>query len=183
MRHKTMPLHGHTSLAFVGAGSNQGDRMTMIADAAHRLAETSGIVDLVCSPIYETQPVGPVGPGTFLNAAFQLSLRISPMQLLTRMQQIELALGRRRPHCGPRPIDLDLLIYDDLVFQNDVLTVPHPRLIKRAFVLQPLADLAPEICHPESGLSVGELLAFLPQPTEIIRRFADPIMIACANAV
>jgi len=178
-----MPIQGHTSRAFVGAGSNQGDRMTMIVEAAHLLAETSGVVDLVCSPIYETQPVGPVGPEKFLNAAFQLSLRISPMQLLTRMQEIELSLGRRPPRCGPRPIDLDLLIYDDLVFQNDVLTVPHPRLIKRAFVLQPLADLAPETCHPESGLSVGELLAFLPQPNEIIRRFADPIVIAHANAV
>jgi 2-amino-4-hydroxy-6-hydroxymethyldihydropteridine diphosphokinase len=166
--------------AFVGVGSNLGDRLTMITEAAHHLSETPGIAALVCSPIYETQPVGPAGPGNFLNAVFQLSLRVSPMQLLRDLQEIEIALGRCPPHGGPRPIDLDLLIYDDLVLQNDVLTIPHPRLSKRAFVLKPLADLAPDTCHPESGLSVAELLALLPKTNEIIGRFADPIVIAHA---
>jgi len=177
-----MQTSGHTSRAFVGVGSNQGDRLMMITEAANRLTETPGIAELACSPIYETQPIGPAGPGAFLNAVFQLSLRVSPMQLLRRLQEIETALGRRPPHNGPRPIDLDLLLYDDLVFQNDVLIIPHPRLSKRAFVLQPLADLAPDICHPESGCSVGELLALLPKPNEIIGRFADPIVITHAYA-
>ena len=173
---------GHTSRAFVGVGSNQGDRLSMISEAAHGLTETPGIVELICSPIYETRPVGPAGPDTFLNAVFELSLRLSPMQLLRRMQEIETTLGRPSPRSGPRPIDLDLLFYDDLILQNEVLIVPHPRLSKRAFVLQPLTDLAPGTCHPESGLSVGELLALLPQPNEIIGRFADPIAIAHAYA-
>lgn len=169
------------SRAFIGVGSNQGDRLTKIAEAAQRLSETPGVGELICSPIYETQPLGPAGPATFLNAVFQLLVSSSPMQLLKDMQQIEIALGRRSPRAGPRPIDLDLLIYDDLVFQNDVLIIPHPRMSRRAFVLKPLADLAPETCHPESGLSVGELLALLPEPNEIIGRFADPIVYAYAG--
>ncbi|MBI5867898.1 MAG: 2-amino-4-hydroxy-6-hydroxymethyldihydropteridine diphosphokinase [candidate division Zixibacteria bacterium] len=171
-----------TSRAYIGVGSNQGDRLSSIATAAQMLAETPGVCELTCSPIYETQPMGPVGPETFLNAVFELSLRLSPMQLLSRLQEIETELGRRPPRSGARPIDLDLLIYDDLVFQNDVLTIPHPRLTKRAFVLQPLADLAPDICHPESGFCVCELLALLPKPNEIIGRFADPVVIALAHA-
>lgn len=171
-----------TSCAFIGVGSNQGDRLAQIAAAAQMLGESPGICEFVCSPIYETQPIGPVGPETFLNAVFQMFLRISPMQLFSRLQQIEAELGRRPPRAAARPIDLDLLIYDDLVFQNEVLTIPHPRLTQRAFVLRPLADLAPDSCHPESGFSVSELLAFLPEPNEIIGRFADPILIVHAHA-
>jgi 2-amino-4-hydroxy-6-hydroxymethyldihydropteridine diphosphokinase len=177
-----MYCYGPTSLAFIGVGSNQGDRLTLIADAAELLAQSPGIDDLVCSPIYETRPIGPAGPGTFLNAAFGLSLRVSPIQLLTRMQEIEAALGRRPPRGGPRPIDLDLLLYDDLVIESELLTIPHPRLCVRAFVLQPLSDLAPDVCHPESGFSISELLALLPAPNEIIGRFADAIEIAPAHA-
>jgi 2-amino-4-hydroxy-6-hydroxymethyldihydropteridine diphosphokinase len=156
------------SIAFVGVGSNTGDRLTMLRDAAERLAATHGVIALDSSPVYETLPVGPAGPGHFLNAVFLLTVRLTPMRLFRTLQQIESDMGRRPPRAGPRPIDLDLLFYDDLVFQNDVLTVPHPRVHCRAFVLRPLADLAPEFCHPESGYSVEELLRGLPSQAEVV---------------
>jgi 2-amino-4-hydroxy-6-hydroxymethyldihydropteridine diphosphokinase len=131
---------------------------------------------LESSPVYETLPVGPTGPGHFLNAVFMLTVRLSPMRLFRRLEQIESDLGRRPPRAGPRPIDLDLLFYDDLVFQNEVLTVPHPRVHCRAFVLRPLADLAPGLCHPETGFSVQELLNGLPSQSEVVGRVSELVL-------
>jgi len=167
--------------AFVGAGSNIGDRLDFLAQAAHLLSQTDGIGELVAASVYKTRPVGPAGPGNFYNTVFRLSLRLSPLQLWRRLQEIETALGRppvRTPgHLGARTIDLDILLYDDLILQHEHLTVPHPRLAQRAFVLMPLCDLAPGLCHPESGLTMRELLAALPTPNEVIARVADTMAI------
>jgi 7,8-dihydro-6-hydroxymethylpterin-pyrophosphokinase len=105
-----------------------------------------------------------------------LTVRLTPMRLFRALQQIESDLGRRPPRAGPRPIDLDLLFYDDLVFQNDVLTIPHPRAHRRAFVLCPLADLAPEFCHPEIGFSAEELLRGLPKENEVVGRVSELVL-------
>lgn len=166
------------SRAFVGVGSNVGDRLATIRHAVTSLTESQGVDSLICSPLYETRPVGPVGPSLFLNAVIELQVHLSPRQLLRRLQEIEAALGRRPPRSGPRPIDLDLLFFDDLVFQNGDLIVPHPRLTQREFVLRPLRDLAPEFCHPECGTSVSELLEALGSRNEIIQTWPESLTLA-----
>ncbi|MEW5702465.1 MAG: 2-amino-4-hydroxy-6-hydroxymethyldihydropteridine diphosphokinase [Candidatus Zixiibacteriota bacterium] len=170
-----------TGQAFIGVGSNIGDRLEHINRAAELLCRTDGVRTLISAPIYKTRPVGPAGPGNFYNTVFRLTVALSPCQLWRRLQEIEVALGRppvRTPgHVGARTIDLDLLLYDDLIIQNEDLTVPHPRLCQRAFVLVPLCDLAPDFCCPESGLSIRELLAQLPPSIELIGRVADPVTV------
>jgi 2-amino-4-hydroxy-6-hydroxymethyldihydropteridine diphosphokinase len=165
--------------AFIGAGTNIGDRLGFLAQAAEQLQQSDGVIVSASAPVYKTRPVGPAGPGNFYNTVFQLTVRLSPRELWRRLQEIEIALGRppvRTPgRVGARTIDLDLLLYDDLVLQHEDLIVPHPQLHQRAFVLVPLCDLAPDLCHPESGLSIRELLGLLPPSAEIIGRVADPI--------
>ena len=164
------------SRAFIGVGSNAGDRMGYITEAAECLLETQGIRSLRCAPIYETRPVGPSGPDNFLNTVFSLEVCLSPLQLLHALHATELLLGRPAApsssgvgaRAGARPIALDILFYDDLVFQNDELSVPHPHLHRREFVLRPLCELDPEFCHPETGLTVRELLAALPPSDQIL---------------
>lgn len=164
------------SRAFVGVGSNIGDRMGYITQAAHCILESQGVRALETASIYETRPVGPAGPGNFLNTVFLVEVCRSPVQLLHALRDIEVRLGRPSPPAdattgtrkGARTIDLDILFFDDLVFQNDELTVPHPYLQQREFVLRPLCDLAPDYCHPEMGMTVRELLAALPPSEQIL---------------
>ncbi len=173
------------SRVYVGVGSNLGDRMMYLTEAANCLLDAPGVKSLKSSPIYETKPVGPAGPGNFLNTVFALDVCLSPQQLLRIMQHIEVLLGRPRAthggagsRIGSRTIDLDLLFFDDLVFQNDELVVPHPYLHEREFVLRPLADLAPEYMHPECDLTVRELLAALPASEQIMGVVADSLSLA-----
>lgn len=115
------------------------------------------------SPVYETAPVGPVAQGDFLNAAAEIETELAPESLLEAMAAIEVRAGReprdRRQHWGPRTLDMDLLLYDQQVLSTPTLTVPHPRLHERWFVLRPLADLDPGAMHPVLRRSIGELLA------------------------
>lgn len=172
--HKTLPTSG---LTFVGAGSNVGDREELLRSAARELMAIPGVLTLTSSPIYETLPVGSAGPNNFFNAVFQLTVRLSPKTLFGHLQRIETALGRRPPRSGPRPIDLDLLFFDDLILQTEALTVPHPRVHLRAFVLKPLADLVPGFCHPERAVTVSDMLLALGDPTEILGQVnAEPVM-------
>jgi 2-amino-4-hydroxy-6-hydroxymethyldihydropteridine diphosphokinase len=147
--------------AYVGLGSNLGDRAAylLLGLSAHsRLPETRL---LRLSPVYETDPVGPPQP-PYLNMVTELETALSPKGLLAEMLGIEKALGReRRERWGPRTLDLDLLLYGDLVLEEAGLSVPHPRLHERAFVLVPLLDLLPEGRHPLLGQSFAELLASL----------------------
>jgi 2-amino-4-hydroxy-6-hydroxymethyldihydropteridine diphosphokinase len=147
--------------AYVGLGSNLGDRAAHLLlglSALSRLPETRL---LRLSPVYETDPVGPPQP-PYLNMVAELETELSPKGLLAEMLRIEKALGReRRERWGSRTLDLDLLLYGDLVLEEEGLSVPHPRLHERAFVLVPLLDLLPEGRHPLLGQSFAELLASL----------------------
>lgn len=152
--------------AAVGLGSNQGDRF------AHLRAGIAFLETLACdgrvevSAFYETAPVGcPPGSGKFVNAVAIFQTDQSPEDLLARMGAFELARGRpaRRTRNAPRPLDLDLLYLGDRVRDSADLTLPHPRLASRRFVLQPLCDLRPELVLPGQGSSVKELLAALPE--------------------
>jgi 2-amino-4-hydroxy-6-hydroxymethyldihydropteridine diphosphokinase len=145
---------------FIALGSNLGDREALLREAVRRLWELMEIGAV--SPVYETEPVGYRAQGPFLNAVVAGTTALAPRELLARLQAIERDLGRERPFPNaPRTIDLDLLVYDDLMIDTPDLTLPHPRLHERAFALAPLADIAPALRHPRLSLSVRELLEAL----------------------
>lgn len=174
------------SRAYIGVGSNLGDRMSYIVEAAQCLLDAPGVKAVQSAPIYETRPVGPAGPDNFLNTVFAVDVCLSPQQLLRILHHTEVLLGRSPApksgsvgsRTGARTIDLDILFFDDLVFQNDELTVPHPNLQAREFVLRPLNDLDPDLTHPELGATVRELLAALPPSEQILGVVADSLVLA-----
>jgi 2-amino-4-hydroxy-6-hydroxymethyldihydropteridine diphosphokinase len=145
------------SRAFVGLGANLGDREGTIRAALERL---EGVVAV--SRLRETDPVGFEDQPRFLNGAVELETELPPRVLLDRLLEVERSLGRTRdgPRFGPRTIDLDLLLYDDLELDEPGLTLPHPRLHERRFALEPLAELAPDLVVPGRG-PVRDLLAGL----------------------
>lgn len=146
------------ALAYIGLGSNLGDREGHLNEAVRRLRQLPGTTVLRVSRFHETDPIGGPVQGKFLNAALALETTLSPQPLLAELQRIETALGRTREvHWGPRTIDLDILLYDDLVLDTPTLRVPHPLMHKRLFVLAPLAEIAPEAMHPVLRKSVGQL--------------------------
>jgi 2-amino-4-hydroxy-6-hydroxymethyldihydropteridine diphosphokinase len=138
--------------AFVGIGSNLGDREGQLRSARRLLAAEDGIEVLAVSELRDTEPVGPVEQPRFLNGAVRLTTELSPQELLERLLAIEQRLGRvRNERFGPRTIDLDLLVYGDAIVDEPGLTVPHPRLHERRFALEPLAELAPDLVIPGRG--------------------------------
>ncbi len=147
--------------AFVGIGSNLGDREENLRRAVELLSEEERIDVTAVSEIRETAPVGPVEQGPFLNGAVQIETDLGSRALLERLLAVELRLGRvRDERWGPRTIDLDLLLYGDEVVDEPGLRVPHPRLHERRFALEPLADLAPSLEIPGKG-PISRLLAEL----------------------
>jgi 2-amino-4-hydroxy-6-hydroxymethyldihydropteridine diphosphokinase len=145
--------------AYIGLGANLGDREESIRSAAKLLGASR------ISTIRETEPWGYEDQPRFLNAVVELETDLSPRELLDRLLDVERELGRTRegPRFGPRTIDLDLLVFGDLQLDEPGLTVPHPRLHERLFVLEPLAELAPSLDVPGKGL-VSVLLAGLQSP-------------------
>ena len=147
--------------AFVGIGSNLGDRESHLSRAVELLSTADNIEVSAVSQIRETEPVGPVEQGPFLNAAVRVETELAPRELLHLLLDIEERMGRvRRERFGPRTIDLDLLLYGDEVVDEPGLTVPHPRLTERRFALEPLSDLDPGLTIPGSG-PISALLAEL----------------------
>jgi 2-amino-4-hydroxy-6-hydroxymethyldihydropteridine diphosphokinase len=147
--------------AFIGIGSNLGEREAHLRSALDLLAAEVGIDVVAVSRLRETEPVGPVEQGPFLNGAVQVTTELPPRELLDRLLDVEQRLGRvRRERFGPRTIDLDLLLYDDEVLEEPGLTLPHPRLHERRFALEPLAELAPDLVVPGRG-PISALLAEL----------------------
>jgi 2-amino-4-hydroxy-6-hydroxymethyldihydropteridine diphosphokinase len=153
--------------ACVALGSNLGDRRAHI-DAAVAALRALPVTRLAAaSAVIETEPVGPVRQGRFLNAAAVLETTLTARELLTHLQRIERSRGRERStgeRWGPRTLDLDLILFGDAVIDEPGLTVPHPRLHERRFVLEPTAQIAPHAVVPTLGRTVRQLLDALPQP-------------------
>ncbi len=156
----------------VALGANLGDRHAALRQAT---ASLRGLLrDIRVSPFYETIPVGVDEQPTFLNAAAVGDTTLSAAELLRRLLQIEQAFGRARPFPGaPRTLDLDLILYGDVVLDVPGLVVPHPRFRERAFVLQPLADVAADWIDPVSCRTVGQLLEMLPAGSRAGVRLSD----------
>lgn len=152
------------ALAYLGLGSNLGDRRAHLDAALAALRAHPAVHALAASSLIETDPVGgPPGQGRYLNAAARIETDLAPHDLLGLLKRIEGDLGRAPggPRWGPRTIDLDILLYGDLRLESADLTVPHPRMRDRRFVLAPLAEVAPDARDPVTGLTVRQLLARL----------------------
>ncbi len=156
-------------VVYLGLGSNVGDRKRNLDEALERLRQAGLGIQRV-SAWYETEPVDYRDQPWFLNCVAEVVTELMPLQLLKRLQKIEWEMGRRRvvPR-GPRNIDLDILFYGRHVIDRPELTVPHPRLHERRFVLEPLRELNPELRHPVTKKSVSEMLAALPAGQQIKR--------------
>ena len=142
---------------YLGLGATLGDRRENLRTGLAALGRLGTV--LAVSRIYETEPVGCPEQPPFLNLACHLRTGLSPHSLLTATQSVERSLGRCRASPNkPRELDIDILLYEDLVLSDSVLTIPHPRMTERAFVLVPLADIAPELRHPRRDMTVAVLL-------------------------
>jgi len=157
--------------AYVGLGSNLGDRAGNLLLAVRGLMEASLFVNRL-SAIYETEPINIESELKFLNMVAEIHISsISPKQMLARMLRIEYLLGRRRPprSKAPRTVDLDLLLYGNLTHQTPFLTLPHPRLHERKFVLVPLTELSPHTIHPVLNNTVQEILSEVADNSRVAR--------------
>lgn len=148
------------TLAYISAGSNLGDRFASLTNARRMLQETQGIARLRTSPCFETDPEGTPEPQPkFLNAVWEIETELTPQRLREILHELENQMGRERPYPNaPRTLDLDLLAFGDVILKEENLTLPHPRLRDRLFVLKPLAILAPKWKDPETGTTADKLL-------------------------
>ncbi|BBN97379.1 2-amino-4-hydroxy-6-hydroxymethyldihydropteridine diphosphokinase [Sporolactobacillus terrae] len=141
--------------AYLGLGSNMGDRAGFLKRALEGLQAEQGVQIVRCSSIYETDPYGPVEQADFLNMTAQIETLLPALALLKKLQTIEADLNRTREvHWGPRTIDLDLLLFGQEMTYSEVLSLPHPDIARRAFVLKPLAEIAPHLVIPRENHSV-----------------------------
>lgn len=153
-------------LAAVALGSNLssawGNREATLREAIARAASVGRVLEV--SSFHDTEPVGYVDQPRFLNGAMLLQTELEPMELLRALMAIEKSMGRDRTQAvakGPRVVDLDLLLFDEVVMETPELVLPHPALAERRFVLEPLAEIAPEMLHARLGLTIREMLARL----------------------
>lgn len=165
--------------AYLGLGSNLGQREANLAQAVCLLARSQQVHVLHSSSVYETEPWGVTDQPSFLNAVLEITTFLSPVALLDLVKRVESEVGREPTfRWGPRLIDVDILLYGDQVVQGDEpdLQIPHPRMTKRAFVLVPLAELAPELVHPLSKVRVDQLAAGV-EGKEGVKLWGPPIEI------
>jgi 2-amino-4-hydroxy-6-hydroxymethyldihydropteridine diphosphokinase len=143
---------------FLGLGSNIGDRIATIQKAKEMISSLPGVSVISSSSLYETEPVGISDQPMFINAVLEIETDLSPEELFFKLKDIEANLGRTETiRWGPRVIDIDILLFGDMIFEERDLTIPHPEMTKRGFVLVPLCEIAPEIKHPRLKKTIKEL--------------------------
>lgn len=153
--------------AYIGLGSNMGDRQSLLQRSMHLLQKERVVTVTAVSPLYESEPVGGPRQGAYLNACAALETDLTPVMLLRRMLEVENKLGRvRKRRWGPRTVDMDLLLYDTLIMNTPALILPHPRMAERLFVLAPLSDIAPDLTIPGTAKTVVALKSSL-DPTGV----------------
>ncbi|MCW8905626.1 MAG: 2-amino-4-hydroxy-6-hydroxymethyldihydropteridine diphosphokinase [Sedimenticola sp.] len=142
----------HPAIAYIGLGSNLSDPVRQVRQALETLSTLPEVTLLKKSGLYRSSPMGPVGQPDYVNGVVQLETRLAPFPLLDLLQAIEQQQGRvRNERWGPRTLDLDLLLYGDLKMEGERLTIPHPGMAQRAFVLYPLQEIAPDLVIPGLG--------------------------------
>ncbi|NEQ95467.1 MAG: 2-amino-4-hydroxy-6-hydroxymethyldihydropteridine diphosphokinase [Cyanothece sp. SIO2G6] len=151
-----MNLSPH-KISAIALGSNLGNSLEILEGAIATVGQIPGITVKACSSWYRTAPIGPAQPD-YLNGCAILAVQLSPHELLTALQRIENQFGRvRKERWGPRTLDLDIILYESLTMNTPKLQIPHPRMSQRAFVLVPLAEIAPDWVDPVSGQSIHQL--------------------------
>lgn len=156
---------------WIGLGSNLGDRMANLEAGLEGLSDSADILQK--SSVYETEPWGRTDQPPFLNAVCSLVTEVDdPLLLLDILKQIEERSGRRQEigRWDSRILDLDILMWGQIDFRHERLTIPHPEMAGRRFVLEPLAEVVPDLYHPVAGYTIGELLALCPDETEVRRK-------------
>lgn len=155
-------------LVYLSLGSNVGDRSAQLRDALGRLSAIGHVVAV--SSVYETEPMEFTQQPWFLNCAVLLETDKTPQELMTAILGIEEEMGRRPVQKkGPRSIDIDILLFGDMIMESKDLTIPHPAMHQRRFVLEPLAEIAPEVLHPAFKRTIRELLDALPEG-QVVRK-------------
>jgi 2-amino-4-hydroxy-6-hydroxymethyldihydropteridine diphosphokinase len=152
-------------------GSNLGDRAAHLRNALMALERVTGVHTLGVSDVYETEPVGKTDQPAFLNLAAEIETDLDPLELLNTAKGIEAALGREQSErWGPRPIDIDLILWGLRTLDTERLTLPHSEFRKRAFVLEPLKEIAPEAVDPITGMTVAQLARRIEAQGEVRRQ-------------
>lgn len=167
--------------AYLGIGSNLGDRLGNISTALSSLSSVAGFRIVEISPVYETPPLYMTDQEKFLNCVIEVEMDFTPHKLLQLLKTLEVRSGRvkAKPRYSPRPLDLDILAYENLEIHRKILQIPHPKLSERKFVLQPWVDIAPDFEVPGSGQTVRELLLNCADTSEItIFKTSDYLLIA-----
>lgn len=158
----SVKIHRQWHRAYLSVGSNMGDRQQYIQQAVEALKAHPLMIVRKLSDLIETSPYGGVEQDNFLNGAIEIETLLSPLELLDALHEIEAAAGRvRKLRWGPRTLDLDIVFYDKLVYEDDVLVIPHQDMENRSFVLEPLSMLEPNYRHPVLGKTVKQLLSAL----------------------
>jgi 2-amino-4-hydroxy-6-hydroxymethyldihydropteridine diphosphokinase len=160
------------NIVYLSLGSNVGDRQAQLRDAQQRLAQLGRVIAV--STVYETEPVEFMQQPWFLNCALAIETMHTPAELMAAILRIEAEMGRRRTQKnGPRNIDIDILLFADAIMESSDLTIPHPAMHHRRFVLEPLAEIAPQALNPVLKKTICELLEALPAG-QTVRRMPQP---------